>query len=76
MPANTRTEHRNPFLNTVTSFPLREMAAVALFPEGTLRFGFLMSRLRRLNRDQSTDAPRRSPIPAELDKRLRALGYV
>jgi arylsulfatase A-like enzyme len=42
-----------------------------------VRFGFLMSRLRTLNRHQSRDAaPKRSPIPAELDKQLRALGYV
>jgi hypothetical protein len=42
-----------------------------------VRFGFLSSRLRRLHRDQGAGAaPKRSPIPAELDKQLRALGYV
>jgi arylsulfatase A-like enzyme len=42
-----------------------------------VRFGFLMSRLRTLNRYQSRDAaPKRSPIPPELAKQLRALGYV
>lgn len=36
-----------------------------------------MSRLRKLNRDQlGSTAPKRSPMPAELDKQLRALGYV
>jgi hypothetical protein len=35
-----------------------------------------MSRWRTLYRTQSHDAaPRASPIPAELDKQLRALGY-
>jgi len=43
----------------------------------SVQFGFLMSRLRTLNRYQSRDAaPRRLPVPNELDKQLRALGYV
>jgi arylsulfatase A-like enzyme len=42
-----------------------------------VRFGYLMSRLRTLNHQQgSSAATRRSPIPGELDKQLRALGYV
>ncbi len=42
-----------------------------------VRFGFLLSRLRTLTRAQSRDAaPRTSPIPAELDRQLRSLGYV
>jgi len=42
-----------------------------------VRFGFLMSRLRTLNRYQSRDtAPRKSPVPSALDQQLRSLGYV
>ena len=44
---------------------------------GSVRFGYLMARLRSLHRDQSGNAaPKRPPISPELDKQLRALGYV
>jgi arylsulfatase A-like enzyme len=44
---------------------------------GGVRFGFLMARLRRLHSEQGGDAAaKRSPISPELDKQLRALGYV
>jgi arylsulfatase A-like enzyme len=44
---------------------------------GGVRFGYLMARLRSLHRDQGGNAPpKRPPISPELDKQLRALGYV
>lgn len=43
---------------------------------GSVRFGFLMARLRRLHPQGGDAAARRPPISPELDAQLRALGYV